>query len=214
MANLMKEKALYRIMVLIGVCVLLYLFPMFHIVSVEERRAAQAQAAFDPVSFVEKFWSDELLAYTDKALDISFLVESLATDPDGTRQSYSHQVGLSSTHYFFVKGVGTVLNKDEFKLGLSINGDDEAVIIENGPVFGNTVRDGSGLLDVNSFPNSQKFNLISAELNKRVEVVLETLWSKVDVGDKLLFSGCVEIGSPSADLRPLRVVPVVAEKNE
>ena len=32
------------------------------------------------------------------------------------------------------------------------------MLIETGHIFGNAVRDGTGLLDVNDYPNSQEFN--------------------------------------------------------
>ena len=212
MPGLKQRKLPYWIVALVVACVFFYLFPLFHIVSVKERRAEEAKAAFDPAAFVETFWFGELLVSRDKAVDINLLLAAVAEDPVLARERYSHQIGLSNTCFYFVRGEGAVQDKGEYEMSLSVDGKAGAVRIEAGPVFGNTVRDGSGLLDVNDFPNSQKFNLVSAELNKRVEQVLGKLWQEVDVGDAFTFLGCVEITNPETDYVPLRVIPVIAEK--
>jgi predicted lipoprotein len=76
-------------------------------------------------------------------------------------------------------------------------------------VFGNTIRDGSGLLDVSDFPNSRDFNAISSEINRRVEErVFPLLKQKAAAGVAIQFAGCVDITDPETDLRPLRLVPI------
>ena len=169
------------------------------------------RAAFDPVTFVESFWSDTLLPAKDQAVDLPVLLSALREDPKAARERFSHYVGLSNTHYYFVRGEGRLLQKEEFVLKLSLDGAKTDVVIEAAPVFGNTVRDGSGLLDVNDFPNSQKFNLISAELNQRVETVLNSLWDSLNGGETLRFLGCVEVINPETDHFPLTLVPVMVD---
>jgi predicted lipoprotein len=212
MSGVKHKKLLYWIITLLGAGMFFYVFPLFRIVSLKERRAAEAQAAFNPVAFVESFWTDQLLVSTDTAVDVEVLLAALEKEPASARQQYSRKVGLSNTFYSFVRGKGTVSRKGDYELSLSIDGRDAVILIEAGPVFGNTVRDGSGLLDVNDFPNSQKFNMISAELNKRVEQVLDKLWQDVNAGDSISFLGCVEIPNTESSPAPLRIVPVIAEK--
>lgn len=55
--------------------------------------------------------------------------------------------------------------------------------LETGPVFGNVLRDGTGLLDVNDFPNSQDFNALSSEINRRVEEQVLLRSRLVAIGD-------------------------------
>ena len=87
---------------------------------------------------------------------------------------------------------------------------DVDVVVETGPVFGNTIRDGSGLLDVNDFPNSRDFNAISSEINRRVEEhVIPILKEKAAPGASIHFAGCVDVANPETDLKPLRLVPVM-----
>ena len=66
--------------------------------------------------------------------------------------------------------------------------------LQTGLLFGNTVRDATGLLDASDFPNSQQFNEISTELigsSKRGDPSTER--AMPSMGRQIRFVGCVEI---------------------
>jgi len=76
-------------------------------------------------------------------------------------------------------------------------------------VFGDAIRDGTGLLNVNDYPDSQNFNDISAALDHLVETqVLPGLRQQARIGVTLSFAGCAEIDDEDSDLNPLKVIPV------
>ena len=80
-------------------------------------------------------------------------------------------------------------------------------------LFGNAIRDGTGLLNVNDYPNSQDFNAISEALNHFVETRVQPQLREIaKVGATIRFVGCAEVNDESTDLKPLRVVPVLAER--
>ena len=82
----------------------------------------------------------------------------------------------------------------------------------DGLVFGNALRDGTGLLNVNDYPNSQDFNAISEALNHIVETrVLPKLREQAKVGATISFAGCAEVDDESSDLKPLKVIPIQTE---
>ena len=118
------------------------------------------------------------------------------------------------TAYYFVRGSGRVIARDRNYLNVALDGAESAVVaIRIGPVFGNAVRDGSGVLDVNSFPGLQEFNALAAELNALVEKqVLPALREKANVGTVVHFAGCAEapemVGGPGDPI--LTVIPVEA----
>jgi predicted lipoprotein len=86
------------------------------------------------------------------------------------------------------------------------------VSLQTGLIFGNAVRDGTGLLNVDDYPNSQDFNAISEALNRLVEErVLPRLRERARVGATVRFAGCAEVNDESSDLKPLRVVPIRAD---
>ena len=89
------------------------------------------------------------------------------------------------------------------------------VILVTANVFGNAIRNATGLLDVNQFANSQDFNNLSHELNMLAESkVLSPFREAVSLGAKVEFIGCAEIEDEDRDLDPLKIVPVLLEIKE
>jgi predicted lipoprotein len=186
-------------------------FPLFHVVPLQTARDATAAAAFDAEAFVEKLWRDELLKPELRTVDASKLVK-LLREKNAIATDLGRHLGLSRTTCYFVAGTGRIVSVTNDSLSIALDGDAApSVVIETGPVFGNAIRDGSGLLDVSAFPNSQDFNAISTALNRRVEEqVLPQLRAKAVVGARVWFVGGAEVDDPASAL-PLRVVPIRTE---
>lgn len=194
--------------------VLLYFLPLFHVVPSDVARQRVAEAAFDPVTFVERFWTERLMPGTAGAVDAADLIAAVQQDRQAARQTYGRRVGLGDVYYYFIAGVGRVVSVDKSSVGLAVHdGQEQAqVALAVGPIFGNAVRDGTGLLDVNDFANSQDFNALSAEINRRIEQrVLPDLRHLATLGAPIRFLGCAEIVDEDSDLQPLRIVPFVVE---
>jgi predicted lipoprotein len=189
----------------------LWFLPLFHVVPLQTARDATAAAVFDAEAFVEKFWREKLLKPELRAVDASKLVQ-LLRDKNAAAAELGRRLGLSRTTSYFVAGTGRIVSVTNDSVSLAIEGDAApSVVIETGPVFGNAIRDGSGLLDVSAFPNSQDFNAISTALNRRVEEqVLPQLRAKAVIGARVRFVGGAEVDDPAAAL-PLRVVPIHIE---
>jgi predicted lipoprotein len=206
-----KPRLLLWAGVLLGVAAYLYFLPPFHIVPLEEARNRSAEAAFDPDAFVEKFWNEQLTPSADSAVDAGALFAALAQDPAAAAERYGRRLGLSGKSSYLVCGSGriTAVGEGEVEIALPEGG---AIVIDTGPVFGNTIRDGSGLLDVNDFANSQDFNAISAEINRRVEErVLPNLREEAAVDKTVRFLGAVEIADSVSKVESLKLVPVAIE---
>ena len=94
---------------------------------------------------------------------------------------------------------------------VALDGTEAKVSLSVGLLFGNTVRDASGLLDVSAFPNSQEFNDLSTQLNGIVETrVAPALRDKAAVGKAIRFAGCAELEEDAkSDVLP--VIPIKVE---
>jgi predicted lipoprotein len=190
----------------VGAGVVLYFFPLFHVVRLSES-GRSSDSAFDAAAFIDEFWTKRLLPGAVRAVDAEELIAAIDRNREAARQRYGRSVGLGSVYYYFVKGTGRVISVEKHSIGMSFQ-----VSLETGNIFGNAVRDGTGLLDVNDFANSQDFNALSSELNRRIEgQVLPALRKRATVGDQIRFVGCAEIMDEEIDLRPLRVVPISVE---
>jgi predicted lipoprotein len=200
--------------------VLLYFFPLFRVVSLKTQTAAaataaaSAPAAFDPVTAAAKFWKTDLPSAIPRAVELKALAPAIRANAESAKSKYAPAAGLG-TAYYFVRGSGKVVARERNTLRLALDDtSSEIVTLRIGPIFGNTVRDGCGLLDVNSFPGLQEFNALSAELNSVVEKnVLPLLREQAVVGATVHFVGCAEAPESAADAGEplLMIVPVQAE---
>jgi predicted lipoprotein len=193
---------------------LFYFFPLFHIVPLQQARQDKAAELFNPAKFAERFWFDHLLKSLDKATKAEVLLPAIQSDSAAARRKYGRTLGMSETYTYFISGTGrvTALSNDEISLTATGGATNAEVTLQTGLIFGNAVRDGTGLLDVNDFPNSQDFNGIAEALNHIVETrVLSELRRQAKVGARIRFVGCAEVGDESVDLHPLRIVPIKVE---
>jgi predicted lipoprotein len=194
--------------------VLLYFLPLFHVVPLDQARQRSGGKAIDPAAFVDGFWTERLIPGAARAVDAAQLVTALQKDRKSARRTYGHWMGVGGADYYLVAGTGRVVSvgKDSVELSLRDGQTQVQVSLETDKIFGNAVRDGTGLLSVNDFPNSQDFNALSSEINRRIEQqVLPALRKKASAGAKIHFVGCAEIMDEDSDLHPLRIVPFIVE---
>ena len=203
------------LLVVIGIATALcWTFPPFHIRSRKEMRAMQDKAGFNAVGFVNQFWTEKLLPAGARATDVLAVRTMIVTSPKQVRERFGRTVGLSSSYFLFLRGAGRVVSVDNDNIGMALTaeGSEADLVVPLGPVFGNAVRDGTGLLDSSSYPNAQEFNDISAALNSIVETnVLPQLQRIATVGKHIRFTGCVEVNDEDQDLKPLKLVPIAVE---
>ena len=199
------------IALLAGFC---WLFPLFHVVPLDRAAKERAAATFDPAHFAEKFWNERLLKSLDAAVKAEVLLPAIQKDVAAARKKYSRSLGISESYTYFVAGTGRVLAvaDDEISLAVTDRAATPEISLQTGLIFGNAVRDGTGLVNVSDYPNSQDFNGISEALNHLVETrVLPKLREQAKVGAIIRFVGCAEVTDESTDLKPLKVVPIQAE---
>ena len=200
--------------VLFGVAAVCWFFPLFHAVTMKQATDEKAAATFNPAKFVENFWNEKLLKSLDQTVKAEVLLPAIKSDPAAARKKYARSLGLSESYTYFVSGGGRVvaITDDETSLSVTEGATQPEISLQTGLIFGNTVRDGTGLLNVNDYPNSQDFNDISAELNRLIETrVLPKLREQAKVGARIHFVGCAEVGDEATDLKPLKLIPVQVE---
>lgn len=207
-------KCAVRILIaLILIGVVCAFFPLFHVVSLKRAEMEKDAAVFDAAKFADTFWSDKLLKSFDHATDAKELLAAIHSDLAAASKKYAHNLSLGGGYFYYVRGEGRVLstNSDGVALAIDANATNTEVVLETGLIFGNAVRDGTGLLNASDYSNLQDFNSISAGLNKKVETeVLPDLHGHAYVGATIQFVGCAEVDDESTDLNPLQVIPIQA----
>lgn len=190
-----------------GLC---WRFPLFHLVSLRQARQEQQAIAFDSVSFARDFWDKKLSPALPTATDMAELSAALTADFAAAQKKFGHSPGFGSTSCFLVKGAGHIVMVGDDSIRVVVDGPTNLPPVElsTGPIFGNVVRDASGLLNASDFPNSENFNDISASLNHLLETeITPQLRTQAAAGKAIRFVGCVELDQDSkAD--PWAVVPL------
>jgi predicted lipoprotein len=194
--------------VIAGIC---WLFPLFHVVPLNRAKAEQTAAKFDGSQFAETFWTNQLQPAAEKAVDAKTLLTAIRSDTAAAKKKWSRSVGLSESYFYFLSGSGRVVavSDDGISLAIADRSTNAEVLLQTGLVFGDAIRDGTGLLDPSAYPNSQDFNDISAALNHIVETrVLPDLKREATMGVTISFVGCAEVDDESTDLKPLKIIPI------
>ena len=190
---------------------LFWLFPLVHVVRLNELEATKRQAAFNAAEFVKSFWDERLSPSLDQAADASAVLAALHDDPQTARAKVGRTVGVSRKWFVVLRGSGTIVSLENAGVGVALKlGEREPdIILQTGLLFGNTVRDATGALDASDFANSQHFNDVSTELNQIVESrVIPTLKEQAAVDRQVEFIGCAEVSDDASDVGPLKVIPL------
>ncbi len=169
---------------------------------------AGAVKTFDAAAYADTYFYKELPAETSKAPEIGKLIGLIKTDPDNTFKTYGHALAIGTTRYFLVTGDGQVSNIDNNGV-MILTASGNSILLETEYVYGNAVRDASGLVDVNKFSNTMDLNNISADVDKIIRTkVLPPVVSQLKKGDRVQFTGAISLNQAHLQLDEIEVTPI------
>jgi predicted lipoprotein len=184
-----------------------------HVVTMKTATAEKAAVTFNATQFAEMFWTNQLAPALPKSSPAEALLALIQTDPTAAKKKYARGAGVGDSYFYFVAGAGKIIavSDDDISIAVTVGSTNAEISLQTGLIFGNALRDGSGLLSPSDYPNSQDFNDISAALNHIVEnSVQPKLRERAKVGAVISFAGCAEVNDESVDLKPLKVIPIQA----
>lgn len=205
----MQKKALKYIVSIVLLIAVAYNSVYFK--KLDEVKAASTSKQFDAASYARNFYSKKLLPNLDKAIELNTLLSLVKSEPDKAFKDYSHALGIGNVRYFLVKGEGTITGIDENDVAVTMKSDSskKEIKIATEFVFGNAIRDASGLINLNEFNSTMDFNNVSAEVNKIIRTeVLPTFKANAKQGDFVRFSGAIELNQAHVNIDSLEVIPV------
>ena len=173
---------------------------------------AAAGKKFDATAFAKTFLANQLTPKLNSAPTINNLIELFLKDKDKTFNTYSHATAIGNVRYFLVKGEGTItaINEND----VTVQTGKESIIIATEFIYGNALRDASGLFDITAFTNTADINNVSSELNKIIRNDVATPFkTKAKVGDKIQFSGAIELNKERLNLKNIEVIPALLTKD-
>ena len=183
--------------------------------SVYIKKLSEIKAAidekFDAVVFSKKLWEEKLPARVSDAVDLSIFIKAVQANPADAFSKYTNALDIGNYRYALIKAEGIVTNINEDDITLQTKMGDSLMIVKLATefIYGNAIRDASGLVDIKDFPNTMDLNNISEELNKMVrKTVLRQFKAAVKKGDKVIVTGAVEIHKEHIKWNELEIIPV------
>ena len=166
---------------------------------------------FDAKEYAQTFWKGKLTPELSKAIELNNLISLLKTNPNETFDKHSHALGIGNIRFFLARGEGEIKAINENDIAVLVKSDTAQtparLITEY--VFGNAVRDASGLLNINEFTNMNDFNNISEELNGIVRTkVLPPFKANAKRGMKVQWVGAIELNREHLNLDDIEVIPI------
>lgn len=188
--------------------ILLLLYFSVDIQNLDEYRSSYMLENFDADVYANNVWENNIPLIAQQAPGLTIVMNRLESEPDQAFSEYGKKLGISKTWYFMVKGVGTLESVDDEALWIKIE-DDRHIQLATSFIFGNAVREGSGVVNIDDFINMTDFNNVSVALNKRVKTeIIPILKNNLLPGQQLSFAGVFEFNEDSGSLTDIRIIPV------
>ncbi len=166
---------------------------------------------FDPMAFAQNLWEEKLPARLDSAVGLPVLIKEIERSPADAFARYAHAMGIGNNRYSLVKltGVAAVINEDDIIMQADHADSLMTVKLATEYVYGNAIRDASGLLDIRDFASTSDLNNVSEKLNLLVRSsVLPDFKQTVKQGDTIEVTGAVEFNKEHINFREIEIIPV------
>jgi predicted lipoprotein len=205
----MRKKVIKYLLLVLLIAFLGYKSVYFR--KLDEVNTASSLKAFDPSAFARNFYDSKLLQRVDSAVDLSTLISLLRSEPEQAFKQYSRALAIGNIRYFLVRGEGTITSVGDYQAAVELNSPSikTNINIATEFVYGNAIRDASGLLNLNDFSNTADFNSISEGINNIVrKEVLPGFVAKAKPGIGVKFAGAIELNQKYVDVDSIEVVPI------
>ncbi len=175
------------------------------IIPQEEYEKAKSGRTFDATEQVDLFFAEILPGMVENAAPVGEVLSALARDPRQAASEYGRTLGIGAPYSMAVKGEGTVKAAD----GETITLAEDGITLRTSMIFGNSVREASGFFGIDDYENTMDFNLISSDINSRLE---ESFAGHGFVpGQKVRYAGVMDVDPRKPLPSAFEVIPVKLE---
>lgn len=196
-----------------GLLIIALAFLGYHSVYFEKLSEVRAREAaeFDFQSFADSLYYEGMLK-NDLAVELSVLLAAIQTDAEGAFEQYGNRLGIGNSAYFMVTCSGEIAAITGEAIRLATE-DAEDVSINTKYIFGNALRDASGLVKLTDFKTNAEFNRVSEALNALVRTkVIPPIVAQLQAGDRIEVVGAIklhkkELDDPDVVITPAQIIP-------
>lgn len=168
---------------------------------------------FDAGEFAKKLWGGELQTSINSAIELPLLLKSISENPEAAFEQNTKALAIGNYRYTMVKlkGAITRINENEILVSIALPHVDSLlnVAITTEFVYGNAVRDASGLLDVRDFNNASDLNNIAEALNELVRKnIVPSLRTTAKENSMVELVGAVQLNREHVAKEMLEIIPL------
>ena len=166
----------------------------------------QNNATFNFNSFADSLYYKGILQRS-KTIDLHELLSQIQTNSDSAFNIHGNRLGIGNSAFFMIKSTGKVISIIDGKI--KVNTPQNILVSVNTKyIFGNAIRDASGLVKLTDFKTNADFNKVSEALNTVIrEKALPPMTKNIKVGNEISFIGALKL-SKKEDLE-LNILPVI-----
>lgn len=167
---------------------------------------AQEETAFDFQAFAENLYYEGLLKKV-QPVDLSELLSAIQTDTEGTFEEFGNRLGIGNSAYFMVRCTGEISKITEGQIELAIDSI-QTIRVDTKYIFGNALRDASGLVQLTDFKTNAEFNKVSEALNALIrKKVIPEVVQQLQQGDPVEVAGAVKLSKKDLDQPNVIITP-------
>lgn len=165
----------------------------------------QKASTFDFNTYADSLYFKGILTQT-KPMALQTLTSEIQNNKEETFKKYGNRLGIGNSAFFMVETKGKILNIEDGKI--KINTTENGIIsVDSKYIFGNAIRDASGLVKLTDFKTNADFNKVSEALNTIIrEKALPPTLKKLKIGDDISVIGALKL-SKKENLE-LKILPV------
>ncbi|MEL1253636.1 DUF2291 family protein [Flavobacterium sp. DGU38] len=161
--------------------------------------------SFDFKTFADSIYYKGILK-SKKTIALTDLITSIKTNQEAAFTKHGNRLGIGNSAYFMIKSTGKII---DIKDGIYTIADEKngVVFIDTKYIFGNDLRDASGLVKLTDFKTNAQFNKVSENLNEIVRNEIPKQTKNVKIGDSISFSGAVKLNKKQTLFTDLLIIP-------
>ncbi|TDD93481.1 DUF2291 family protein [Flavobacterium cellulosilyticum] len=161
---------------------------------------------FDFKAFVDSIYFKGILK-SKKNIALTDLISLVQTNSEMAFKEHGNRLGIGNSAFFMIESTGKIFDiKDGvYTIADKKNG---IIYIDTKYIFGNAIRDASGLVKLTDFKTNSQFNKVSESLNDiiRNEVIPKAI-KTIKIGDSIAFSGAIKLRKNQNLFKDIIVIP-------
>ncbi len=169
---------------------------------------------FDATAYAQLLWKNRMQGKLDSAVELSTLIKEVEANQQMALDKYGNALGIGNYRYVLVKAIVNVteIKADELQVKYQFENKQIDAVLATEYIYGNAVRDASGLVTVKDFSNTDDLNGISEAMNDKIrKEVLPSFKKAIQKGQKVQLVAAIELNKAFVKWNGLELIPIQLE---